>query len=198
MGIVERKQRERNLRKTQILDAAKKIFLAKGFSGTTIEEIARAAEISSGTIYLYFKNKDDLYASLNLKTLDSLNRRLGKTIANTQLTIEEKLDRAWKSLYKVFRSDPIALRVVFHFQLEDSLQLLSPPMLSSLNKVSKSIINRIALIFQGGIDEGRFLERNAMAMADVFMSLFIGLVLWEDAKRRLDPRKDYRHLNSGV
>ena len=69
--------------------------------------------------------------------------------------------------------------------------MLSPPLLSSLNEVSKNIINRIASIFQAGIDEGIYKELNPMALADILMSLFMGLIVWEDAKRRLNPKKDF-------
>ncbi|MDY7035047.1 MAG: TetR/AcrR family transcriptional regulator, partial [Thermodesulfobacteriota bacterium] len=183
MGIAERKERERSQRSEQIRNAAKGVFLGKGFNGATIEEIANKAELSSGTIYLYYKNKDELFASLILHSLESLNLRLGDILSKKKLPADQKLDQAWKALFRVFSSDPIAVRVIFHFQLEDALQLLSPPLLSSLNEVSKKIINRIALIFQAGIDEGIYKELNPMALADILMSLFMGLIVWEDAKR---------------
>ena len=67
MGIQERKQRERERRRQQIIVAAKRVFSERGFSKTTMEDIAREAELSPGTLYLYFKNKDELYASLSLR-----------------------------------------------------------------------------------------------------------------------------------
>ena len=74
LGITDRRKRERDLqqkmRRKQILYAAKRVFYAKGFSPATIEDIAQEAELSPAAIYLYFKNKDDLYASLNLQLLE--------------------------------------------------------------------------------------------------------------------------------
>ena len=61
MGIQERKQRERERRRQQIIVAAKRVFSEKGFSKSTMEDIAREAELSPGTLYLYFKNKDKVY-----------------------------------------------------------------------------------------------------------------------------------------
>ena len=60
MGIQERKQRERERRRQQIIVAAKRVFSEKGYSKSTMEDIAREAELSPGTLYLYFKNKDDI------------------------------------------------------------------------------------------------------------------------------------------
>jgi AcrR family transcriptional regulator len=69
MGIQERKERERERRRQQIIVAAKRAFSEKGFNRATMEDIAREAELSPGTLYLYFKNKDELYASLSLRIL---------------------------------------------------------------------------------------------------------------------------------
>lgn len=64
MGITERKLREKRQRKEMILEAARKLFQERGFLNVTISDIAEAAELSIGTLYLYFKNKDDIYAGL--------------------------------------------------------------------------------------------------------------------------------------
>lgn len=64
MGIPERKQREKQQRKELILEAARKLFQERGFLNVTISDIAETSELSIGTLYLYFKNKDDIYAGL--------------------------------------------------------------------------------------------------------------------------------------
>ena len=76
MGIAERKKKEKERRRQQILVAAKRVFSIKGFSKATMEDIAREAELSPGTLYIYFKNKEDLYASLSLRILQFLVIRL--------------------------------------------------------------------------------------------------------------------------
>ncbi len=60
MGIQERKERERERRRQQIIVAAKRVFSDKGFNRATMEDIAKEAELSPGTLYLYFKNKDEI------------------------------------------------------------------------------------------------------------------------------------------
>ena len=51
-------------KKSQIIDAAIKVFAQKGFYNSKVSDVAREAGIADGTIYLYFKNKDDLLISL--------------------------------------------------------------------------------------------------------------------------------------
>lgn len=65
MTIATRKQREKLEMRRSILDAAKEIFLEKGFHNTSIRNIAEKIEYSPGTIYLYFKDKDEIFHALH-------------------------------------------------------------------------------------------------------------------------------------
>ncbi|GAB3913535.1 TetR/AcrR family transcriptional regulator [Larkinella knui] len=60
MGIVERKEREKEEMRKLILEAAQKLFLENGFEKVSIRNIADAIEYSPATIYLYFKDKNEL------------------------------------------------------------------------------------------------------------------------------------------
>lgn len=80
MGIQERRQREREERRQQIMNAAELVFLERGLSGATMEEVASRAELSKGTLYLYFKSKDELYVA-------TLNRLLGAMVARFEAVI---------------------------------------------------------------------------------------------------------------
>lgn len=65
MTIAARKQREKEEMRALILDAARKIFLEKGYEHTSIRNIAEKIEYSPGTIYLYFKEKDEIFHALH-------------------------------------------------------------------------------------------------------------------------------------
>lgn len=72
MGIEERRHREKEQRRNNILDAAERVFFAKGFDVATMDEVADSAELSKGTLYLYFKSKEDLYLGVNVRALEKL------------------------------------------------------------------------------------------------------------------------------
>ena len=57
---LSRRERQLAARRTQIIQAAANLFASKGFHRTTTKDIAEAAEVSEGTLYNYFENKDDL------------------------------------------------------------------------------------------------------------------------------------------
>ena len=64
MGIVERREREREKVRRKILDAARQLFEAEGYENVTMRRVAEAIEYSPTTIYLHFEDKDDLVEAL--------------------------------------------------------------------------------------------------------------------------------------
>lgn len=191
MGIAQRKLKEKEARRESILNAAKKVFLERGFAGATVEAIAREAELSTAAIYLYFMSKNELYASLNLETASSFERAVGGIAFLPDLTPEQKLDRVWEAMYYIFCRDPLALRALLHTHIEGTIPLLSDRLRASLDQSGKNAINTLASIIREGIDKGMFLPGHAIAMADALWGLFTGLVVWEGAKRMHDDKKDY-------
>lgn len=64
----QRRLLHQEISRAQLLDAATEIFGRKGFHATTLKEIAEAADFSVGSVYSFFENKDDLYASIWLRS----------------------------------------------------------------------------------------------------------------------------------
>lgn len=77
MGIVERKEREREDMRRLILNAARKLFLEQGYEKTSIRNIADAIEYSPATIYLYYKDKNELLFALHEEAFLKLMEELG-------------------------------------------------------------------------------------------------------------------------
>ncbi|MFA5114981.1 MAG: TetR/AcrR family transcriptional regulator [Candidatus Omnitrophota bacterium] len=64
MAVLNRKERDRQLRRSDILKAAEHLFALKGYHKATIRDIAKEAQYATGTVYLHFKDKDELYFAL--------------------------------------------------------------------------------------------------------------------------------------
>jgi AcrR family transcriptional regulator len=191
VGTKQRRERERERRRQQILSAAKELFISKGVSFTTIEDIANKAELSQGTIYFYFKNKEELYASLNLMTLQFIHDGTKKVFDNKKLDAEEKILELKNVFYRTFQYDPLILRNIMRLQLEDTLPTLSPELLLQINTLTKNTMNMFGEIYKDGVSQGKFHPENSVAIGDIMWAMFIGLVLYEEAKKKLDPKKDF-------
>ena len=190
MGIEERKEREKKMRRQQIMDAAKKVFASKGFGGATVENITEEAELSPATLYLYFKNKDELFASLNLRMLEALIAKMENVRDQKNLSPEKKIKALEKALYEVYLTDPLNVVNVLRFQSKERLRNLSPELASQIRDCTKKYMKAIAEIFEKGVQEGSFLDRHPAAFADIVWGVFAGLVLLEDTKKGLNQGKD--------
>ncbi len=69
-------------KRARILKAAVKVFARKGFHETKVAEIARAAGVADGTIYLYFKSKEDVLISLFEEYIEKLNEKLREDLGS--------------------------------------------------------------------------------------------------------------------
>lgn len=70
-------------KRARIMDAALKVFAEQGFYNARVSEVARAAGVADGTIYLYFSNKDDLLISLFEERMEEIIARLREDLAST-------------------------------------------------------------------------------------------------------------------
>jgi AcrR family transcriptional regulator len=191
MGIQERKEREKERRRQQIMVAAKRVFSEKGFNRATMEDIAQEAELSPGTLYLYFKNKEELYASLSLRILQYLLIRVEHVNDDKDAGPEEKLRSLMDAMYDVYEFDPLIIINMFHLQSSETLKNLSPQLMDQIKDLSRKSLGSIAKIFKDGVDEDLFIDRHPNALADTFWSLFSGVVLWLTSKKLIDAQKDY-------
>jgi len=191
MGIQERKERERERRRQQIIVAAKRVFSEKGFSRATMEDIAKEAELSPGTLYLYFKNKDELYASLSLRILQYILIRLEHLNTDASLVVGKRISRLKEAMYDVYEFDPLILVNMFRLQSSETLKNLTPELLSEIKALSKKSLSEMAKIFQDGVQKGIFIDCHPIAIADIAWSLFSGVVLWETSKSFINEDKDY-------
>lgn len=77
---------ERQLKQEAILEAATKVFCSRGFGGTKMIHVAKAAKLSKGLIYFYYKSKEDLYMAVILHAIK-------KTIHFHKYELEKNLDK---------------------------------------------------------------------------------------------------------
>jgi len=191
MGIQERKERERERRRQQIMVAAKRVFSVKGFNKTTMEDIAKDAELSPGTLYLYFKNKDELYASLSLRILQYLLIRMEHVNAEKDLPPDRRMEALKQGMYDVYEFDPLILVNMFHLQSGETLKNLSPELLAEIKNLSRHSLDAMAKIFQECIDTGYIIEKHPAVLSDIVWALFSGIVLWEESKKIIDGDNNY-------
>jgi AcrR family transcriptional regulator len=96
----ERKERERELRRNEIVDAAQDLFFSRGYENVTMEDIAKGLEMARATLYLSFKNKEDIYAAIAIRA-SKIVSGMFRALDQTGLTGIEKI-RSVGSIYHEF------------------------------------------------------------------------------------------------
>ena len=75
MGISDRRQREKEQRKTEITDAAERLFFLRDYKDVFMDDIAREVELNKATLYLYYENKETLFATIVLRGVRILEEK---------------------------------------------------------------------------------------------------------------------------
>lgn len=115
MSIADRKEREKERRRNEILDVAEKLFARNGFDAVSVEDVAREAELASGTLYLYFRNKEALYYAVVLRGARIMNDMFGDAVSKGG-TGADKLLSVGRSFYAFSRQYPEYYRMFLYAQ----------------------------------------------------------------------------------
>jgi AcrR family transcriptional regulator len=111
MGIAERKEREKQQRREEIIQAAEKVFFSKGFDQSTMDDVAEQAELSKGTLYLYFESKEDLYFEVARKAIGLLNTHTSAAAESAGNAIE-KLGAMGQATIQFMHSHPKHMQAI--------------------------------------------------------------------------------------
>jgi len=153
MGISERKEREKLQRREEILIAAEKLFFTKGIENTTMDDVAEEAELSKGTLYLYFKSKEEIHWEITQRHIQKMVCDMEQAMDPTKNAIENLLTMA-KFFVNHFEEDHAAAHSVLFFQASD-LNTLNLDV-DRINKafIDDSPIHMVTEYVKKGVDEG--------------------------------------------
>ncbi len=134
----------------QIIDAAVIAIAENGYHQTQVSKIARQAGVADGTIYLYFKNKEDILISLFQEKVGTFAVKMKESI-QIKAKAAEQLRMLVENHFTMLTEDPY-LAVVTQLELRQSNKELR----LKINEVLKEYLLLIDQILQGGIDDGEF------------------------------------------
>ena len=97
MGVKERREREESARLAAILSAAERIFSEQGYFHARMDDIAERAELAKGTLYYYFKSKDEIYVHLLERETKKIHEEIQRRIAGRESFLE--LLEMWIDFY---------------------------------------------------------------------------------------------------
>lgn len=162
MGIRERKERERHQRRSVILDSARAAFIKYGLLTTSMERIAKEAELAKGTLYLYFANKAELLMALIASDVDQLNVRLQAVIA-LDIPADAKLIRAFSEFEEFSQVNPFFFQVMTQLNVAEMLTgQLNTDTHNEFAQSNRRLIGLVESILQEGIETGVFAPQQSV------------------------------------
>jgi len=166
---ISRKEREYLAHREEILLAAEKVFAAKGFFPTTMSDIAREAEFGTGTLYKYFKSKEELYFTLIDEKVEEINC-LVKAELSQKTRAVDRIKKVLGLQFEFFERNRDFFRIYtsersrFEWTVKDELG-------KDLHEKMVAYISVLAEVMRQGIGEGEFRPLNPMDMAHALVGV---------------------------
>jgi TetR/AcrR family fatty acid metabolism transcriptional regulator len=149
-------------KRRQILSAAGKLFSDKSFHEVLLDEVAAEAKVGKGTLYIYFKSKEDLYSSLVLEGFSGIIEQL-KQLNDGQLSFREKMHNLVSSLIDFAYRHPHMFELV--------RQPAGPTRMADWQKRRIELSSLIESILQKGIDAGECIDAHPNLTANLIPGL---------------------------
>jgi AcrR family transcriptional regulator len=158
MGVRERKEREREQRRHDILSSARQAFEKHGIQHASMDKIAEEAELSKGTLYLYYKNRDELLMALIAEDLVGLIERLEK-VAKGKESPDKKLIKAVTTFHTYSMENAFLYEVMTQM---DMRHLLCPQdqgpseFVAQFTQLNDRMMQIMVALIQEGVDSGLY------------------------------------------
>jgi len=171
MGIekIGRKEREYLVHRREILSAAERVFAAKGFFPTTMSEIAEEAEFGTGTLYNYFKSKEDLYFTLIDEKVEEINR-LVKAELSHKTSAKERIEKVLRLQFEFIERNRDFFRIYisernrFEWTVKDDLG-------KGIHDKMVTYIRILAQVMKEGMKEGEFKPMDPIDLAHALVGI---------------------------
>ncbi len=183
-----RREREKAQRREDILQAARQVFLENGSPfRATIDDVASRAEVSKGTVYLYFESKETILALLLLEGLESLSARFEKAYApRKSMPASKRLGRLGGAYFQFCTEFPSHFRLMTAFDHGQFRERIPSDLYQQIFESSKRALQYVADVVQQGIDDDEFNVTDAWHTTGVLWASLNGVLLMANHPLRRD------------
>ena len=160
-------------RKFQILNAAEDVFTKKGLDVARMDDIAEETGLSKGTLYLYFKSKDDLIIAILDRIFEGVFKQMDARKDNLLSATEaifQFTEEAIRDYKKMLRLMPVAYEFL-------ALAFRNKTVQKALKQYFRHYMDMLVPIIQRGIDSGEFRQVDAREVAIAAAAIYEGTVL---------------------
>jgi len=187
MGKSERKEKEKEIRRDFIIEAAEKLFFTKGYSVATMDDIAGEAEYSKRTVYVYFNSKEQIYFEIMVRGYKILIGMM-ETHINSEKNGDalDKIKQIGSTLYKFSKEYPDYFKAIMEYENGelDFVNGIPDKSREECYALGEKIFSYLNLTLKNGIKEGVVRgDLDTVNTAIILWSCTIGIFNTLDKKR---------------
>jgi AcrR family transcriptional regulator len=191
LGIIERKKREKTLRREYAMEAAMAIYNEEGYHAMTMEKIAERCEVSRASLYLYFKNKDEILIGAIVAHMAYFTDLLQDLYDNREQMRDSLLAELWGRFIDFHEKKPDTFHASVYFGNSEMIVNLPEHLRKSINESGSRVVKLQHRIVAWGIEAGVFIDCNPMTLSEVIWTSFLGITQLERSKQALSHKNHY-------
>ncbi|UZT83238.1 TetR/AcrR family transcriptional regulator [Caproicibacterium sp. BJN0003] len=197
MGYNDRKRQEKEIKRKDIINAAERVFFSRGFENASMDEVAKEAEFSKRTVYLYFNSKEQIYFEIMIRGY----RLMIQMIENSFQTKPprnalEELRNIFFTFFEFSRDYPEYFKAIMEYETKDSNDQLSVKDESKAEcyRLGEMIFGYLFRALQKGVAEGTL--RSGLDTEQAALILWACTIgVYNTGKKKGDYIKNYHGVD---
>jgi AcrR family transcriptional regulator len=175
-------------RKRAVIEAATKSFASFGYKATTMDQVAKLANVGKGTIYTFFKNKEELFGEIISHLISEMKQAADEAI-DPNVPFFENVHRAIYSILEFRKEHQLTIKLV-----QEEREIGTPEVQEVMRKLDTAIISYIRAELEKAIEKGEIHECDPEITAFIMLRLYIALIFdWEKNHKPLE-KEHIAHL----
>ncbi|GAA1378458.1 TetR/AcrR family transcriptional regulator [Peribacillus frigoritolerans] len=161
-------------RKKLILEAATKSFSLFGYKATTMDQVAKIANVGKGTIYTFYKNKEELFKEIVQRMIEEMKYEAEQSL-DDQLSFFENLHRAVYRILEFRQEHQLSLKL-----LQEEREIGTPAVQENVYEMEEAIVSYIKEKLKIAIDKGDIQPCDPEITAFLMLKMYLALIFdWE-------------------
>ncbi len=161
-------------RRKLILEAATKSFSLFGYKATTMEQVAKLANVGKGTIYTFFKTKEELFDDI-INSLIAEMKEAAESVMDENDSFQEKANRVLLKVLEFRETHQLTIKLI-----QEEKEMGTQTVVEAMQRVEQSIIQYIKGIIQKAIDDGEIQPCDPELTAFIMLKLYFSLIIdWQ-------------------
>ncbi|MBN1534543.1 MAG: TetR/AcrR family transcriptional regulator [Spirochaetes bacterium] len=177
MKIRARTDGHKGIKRRRLLDSARELFSRQGYGGTTISQITAGARESTGTFYLYFKSKIEIYRILSVEGIGLLRGMMEETLRRPLGDAASRLDAIARTYLEFYRAHNDYYRIIAIMHLGQEEFMSDQDMLAPVIDEMLAMIRVLEGVIQQGMERDEIVPVDAYTVTSVLWGMMDGIML---------------------